>query len=309
MVPGISLSALDSARARIRDHVTATPLLPLRRGVWIKAECLQPTGSFKVRGFFNAALSLHAADLARGLLTVSAGNAAQASAYVAHRLGVPSRVVTFDTAPAVKLEGIRRWGADIVTMSRPDLLAWMDRRGWEGEPETFVHPFADEDVMAGHGTVALEILDERPEVERILVPVGGGGLITGIASAVRARGHGAEVVGVQSEGYPLWPRCLEAGGPVTLQPHTIADGTTAPFDPGMFHRLRSHVTRWELVPEGRLRQAVGEAARTARLVLEGAGALALAALDQLPPGPPTVVIASGGNIDPSLLAELLRGAG
>jgi threonine dehydratase len=132
-------------------------------------------------------------------------------------------------------------------------------------------------------------------------------LISGIASALKAVRPGIEVIGVQSDGYPLWTRCIEAGGPVTIKPDTIADGTTAPFDEGMFELLKECVDRWLTVPEPRLRSAIPELASTAKVVGEGAGALAYAALEQLEPGPLTVAIVSGGNIDPTLLASLLAG--
>ncbi|HYM49911.1 MAG TPA: pyridoxal-phosphate dependent enzyme [Candidatus Limnocylindrales bacterium] len=300
----IGLERIRTAAGRARPHVLRTPLVPVE-GAQLKLECLQPTGSFKVRGFFSAALALSPDELQRGLITVSAGNAAQACAYVAHELGVPCRVVMYDTAPPPKVDGVKRWGATPIPMPRDEMLQWMARQGWTGEPEAFIHPFADEEVMAGHGSLGLEILEDVPGVERVLVPVGGGGLVSGVASALKALRPGVEVIGVQSDGYPLWTRCLEAGGPVPVKPDTIADGTTAPFDPRMFERLKECVDRWLTVPEPRLRAAVPQLAAAAKVVAEGAGALTYAALEQLPPGPVTVAVVSGGNIDPKLLAELL----
>ena len=274
-------------------------------GALLKLECLQPTGSFKVRGFFAAALSLPADQLRRGLITVSAGNAAQACAYAARKLGVSCRVVMYDTAPVTKVEGVKRWGATPILMPREAMLEWLATEGWRSEPESFIHPFADPEVMAGHGGLGLELLEDVPDLARVLVPVGGGGLIGGVASALKGLRPGIEVIGVQSDGYALWTRCLEAGGPVTIKPETIADGTTAPFDARMFVLLKECVDRWLTVPEPRLRAAVPELATAAKVVAEGAGALAYAALEQLEPGPPTVAVVSGGNIDPKLLAQLL----
>lgn len=271
----------------------------------MKLECLQPTGSFKVRGFFAAALGLSADQLRRGLITVSAGNAAQACAYAAKALGVSCRVVMYDTAPAMKVEGVKRWGATPILMPREAMLEWLATEGWRSEPESFIHPFADPEVMAGHGGLGLELLEDVPDLERVLVPVGGGGLIGGVASALKGLRPGIEVIGVQSDGYPLWTRSLEAGGPVTMKPETIADGTTAPFDARMFELLKECVDRWLTVSEPRLRSAIPELASAAKVVAEGAGALAYAALEQLEPGPPTVAVVSGGNIDPKLLASLL----
>lgn len=275
-------------------------------GALLKLECLQPTGSFKVRGFSAAALALPPERLNRGLITVSAGNAAQACAYIAHKLGVSCRVAMYDTVPKPKLEGVKRWGATPILMPREELLQWMTDEGWMKEPESFIHPFADPQVMAGHGGLGLELLEDVPDLARVVVPVGGGGLISGVGSALKGVRPGIEVVGVQSDGYPLWTRSLAAGGPVQIQPETIADGTTAPFDPRMFDRLKECVDTWLTVPEPRLKAAIPEIASMSKVVAEGAGALAYAALEQLPPGPPTVAVVSGGNIDPNLLAELLN---
>ena len=300
----IAVERIREAAARARKHVLRTPLVPVE-GASLKLECLQPTGSFKVRGFFAAALGLSADQLRRGLITVSAGNAAQACAYAAKALGVSCRVVMYDTAPAMKVEGVKRWGATPILMPREAMLEWLATEGWRSEPESFIHPFANPEVMAGHGGLGLELLEDVPDLERVLVPVGGGGLIGGVASALKGLRPGIEVIGVQSDGYPLWTRSLEAGGPVTIKPETIADGTTAPFDARMFELLKECVDRWLTVPEPRLRSAIPELASAAKVVAEGAGALAYAALEQLEPGPPTVAVVSGGNIDPKLLASLL----
>jgi threonine dehydratase len=211
----------------------------------------------------------------------------------------------YDTAPVIKVEGVKRWGATPIPMPRDAMLEWMATEGWRSEPENFIHPFADTEVMAGHGGLGLELLDEVPDLARVLVPVGGGGLISGVASALKGARPHIEVIGVQSDGYPLWTRCLEAGGRVAVVPNTIADGTTAPFDSRMFELLKDCVDRWLTVPEPRLRAAIPELASAAKVVAEGAGALAYAALEQLEPGPVTVAVVSGGNIDPELLASLL----
>jgi threo-3-hydroxy-L-aspartate ammonia-lyase len=300
----IGIDRVRAAAERARPHILKTPLIPVN-GALLKLECLQPTGSFKVRGFFAAALALEPEQLRRGLITVSAGNAAQACAYVAKNLGVPCRVVMYDTAPAPKVDGVKRWGATPIPMPREQLLQWMADERWNDEPEAFIHPFADPEVMAGHGGLGLELLEDVPELKRVLVPVGGGGLVSGVASALKGLRPEIEIIGVQSDGYALWTRSLGAGGPVAIKPDTIADGTTAPFDARMFELLKVCVDRWLTVPEPRLRSAVPELAGAAKVVAEGAGALAYAALQQLEPGPSTVAVVSGGNIDPHLLADLL----
>jgi threonine dehydratase len=300
----IDIARVRAAAGRARPHVLRTPLVPVE-GALLKLECLQPTGSFKVRGYFAAALALPQERLGHGLLTVSAGNAAQACAYVAHTLGLPCRVVMFDTAPATKVAGVKRWGATIVPMPREDLFSWMAEEGWMDEPEAFLHPHIDEGVAAGHGGLGLEVLEDVPDVARVLVPVGGGGLITGIASAIKGTRPDIEVLGVQSDGYPSWPRSFAEGKPVSITPATIADGTAAPCHPKMFELLKECVDRWLVVPEPRLKAAIPQLASAAKVVAEGAGALAYAALEQLEPGPTTVAVVSGGNIDRALLSELL----
>jgi threonine dehydratase len=300
----IEVERIRAAAERARKYVQRTPLVPVE-GALLKLECLQPTGSFKVRGFFAAALKQPPEQLRRGLITVSAGNAAQACAYVAKTLGVSCRVVMYENAPVTKIDGVKRWGATPILMPRDAMLEWLANERWRSEPESFIHPFAEPEVMAGHGGLGLELLEDVPDLARVLVPVGGGGLIGGVASALKGLRPGVEVIGVQSDGYALWTRSLEAAGPVTIKPETIADGTTAPFDARMFELVKECVDRWLTVPEPRLRTAIPELAVAAKVVAEGAGALAYAALEQLEPGPPTVAVVSGGNIAPELLVQLL----
>ena len=301
----LSLERIRDAAERAAPHVLRTPVVPAQELQHLKLECLQPAGSFKVRGFFAAALALPRERRSRGISTVSAGNAAAAAAYVASQLGIVCRVLMFEDASRPKVEAVRRWGGTPVFRERSQVLDWMAREGWREEPETFIHPFADEELIAGHGAIGLELAAQLPDLQRVLVPVGGGGLISGVAEAVKAVLPAVEVIGVQSSGYPLWPEAIGTGGPVHLTPETIADGTAAPYDPRMFERMRRLVDRWLVVPEPRLRAAVAELAAAARVVSEGAGALAFAALEQLPPGKVTAAVVSGGNIDRRLLAELV----
>ena len=266
----IPIDRVRAAAERARPHVLRSPLIPIE-GAQLKLECLQPTGSFKVRGFFSAALALPPDRLRRGLITVSAGNAAGMINY--YRASVRQS----QKEAAAKLKPI----------TAPTLVIWGEGDSYLGSDLAEPHP---EDV---------------PNLERVVVPVGGGGLISGIASALKGMRPEVEVVGVQSDGYPLWQLAFEAGDAVAPKPDTIADGTTAPFDPRMFELLKEVVDRWLIVPEPRLKAAIPEIAATAKVVAEGAGALAYAALEQLQPGPTTVAVVSGGNIDPTLLPTLL----
>src|SRR5438309_11334216 len=169
----IDLERIRAAAERARPHVHRTPMAPVE-GALLKLECLQPTGSFKVRGFFAAALALPPERLRRGLITVSAGNAAQACPYVARQLDVPCRVFMYDTAPPPKLAGVKRWGATPILLPRDELLRWMAAEGWHQEPESFIHPFAADEVMAGDGGLAAELLEDVPDLARVVLPVGGG---------------------------------------------------------------------------------------------------------------------------------------
>src|SRR5207244_12899545 len=148
------------------------------------------------------------------------GSAAQACAYAAHERGVPCRVFMFDTAPPPKVEGVKRWGASPIFMPRNELLAWLAAEEWRNEPETFLHPFADPEVIAGHGGLGLELLDEVHDLERVIVPVGGGGLISGTASALRGSRPGIEVIGVQADSSAPWPTAIAVGRRGTLGPRT-----------------------------------------------------------------------------------------
>jgi len=303
----VPLDEICEAAERARPHVQRTPLVPAgSAGSWLKLELLQPTGSFKVRGFAAAALALTPDRRRRGLLTVSAGNAALACAWVARWLEVPCRVVMLETAPPPKVEGVRALGGEPRLVSRGQLQEWMAGRGWEAEPEAFLHPFADGAVQAGHGGIGLELVEQLPEVGRVVVPVGGGGLVAGVASAVKALRSGVEVVGVQSDGYPLWVRAIADGGASAITPRTIADGTTAPYEPAMHELLGECVDTWLAVRGPARRRAVPALAAAGKVVAEGSGALAYAALALLPEGPPTVAVVSGGNLAPRLLATLLR---
>src|SRR5260370_19493364 len=219
----IDLERIRAAADRARPYVYRTPIVPVD-GALLKLECLQPTGSFKVRGFFAAALALPEESRSRGLITVSAGNAAQACAYAAKMLGVPCRAVMPDTAPATKIEGFKRWGGVPTFLPRPKLLDWLANEGWKTETEAFIHSFADTEVMAGHGGLGLELVEEIPDLARVVIPVGGGGLIGGTASAIKGLGPYGEGLGMPSDSHARWTRGLEAGGAGPVTPDTIADG-------------------------------------------------------------------------------------
>jgi threonine dehydratase len=307
----IPLSRIRAAAQKIAGKVHRTPLLSAaglgaRAGVllYLKCESFQKTGSFKPRGALNKVLSLSPGERARGLVTVSAGNHAQAVAWAAQIAGAACTVVMPTAAPASKIEATRGYGAEIVLHEDRatlfDKLAEVrDSRGL-----SFVHPFDDSEVIAGAGTAGLEILEDLPDVEIILVPVGGGGILSGIASAVRQIRPSAKVVGVElAEGPGLGP-ALAAGMPVTVSRpwNTIADGMTPPFVGAIAVEIaREAVDDVVGVTESEIVEAMKLLMTRAKLYVEGAGAAATAALlagkVKPPAGAKVVALVSGGNVD------------
>jgi threonine dehydratase len=279
--------------------------------VYVKAEHLQVTGSFKPRGAVNRIRSLGRDEAAEGLITLSAGNHAQAVAYAASSAGLPVTVVMPAGASQAKAEAARGYGAEVVlhgedvgeTFAR--MTALRDERGL-----LFLHPFDDPDVIAGQGTVGLEIVADLPGVDVVVVGVGGGGLISGIASAIRQSRPAARVVGVEPVGSEAMSRAIAAGHPVPVQPRSIADGLGAPFAGSWtLDLVRRYVERIVLVDDVTIARGMRFALERMKQLLEPAGAAALAAVlagrIPLAGGETVCVVASGGNVDLSRLPELL----
>lgn len=307
-----------AARDVLRDVVAQTPLLPSRvlservaGPVFLKCENLQRTGSFKARGAFVRISRLTAEERARGVVAASAGNHAQGVAFAASLLGTKSTVVMPSGAPLPKVEATRGYGAEVMLTGQSvedaltAALAWARERG-----SVFIHPFDHPDVVAGQGTVGLEIASQCPQARTVLVPAGGGGLAAGIAVAAAHALPGATVVGVQAEEVAAYPPSLAAGRPVRIEPGvTMADGI-AVSQPGEipFAVLSSLGVRMVTVSEETLSQALLLCLERAKQMVEPAGAAAVAALLAYPDAfePPVVAVLSGGNIDPLLLAKVLR---
>jgi threonine dehydratase len=315
----VSLADVERARAVIATHITRTPLLTSRSlgerigaRAFLKAENLQRTGSFKPRGAVNAILGLTAAQRANGIVTMSAGNAAQAIAYAGRAVGAKVTVAMPQSAPKTKVEATRGYGAEIVFA--PDMLGLraLVKEIQERQGSYFLHPYDDDGMIAGHGTCALEILDDLPDADLFVVGVGGGGLISGIAVAVAAKRPGARVIGVEPEGANAVRRALDAGSPVPLERvQTVADGLAAPIA-GVrnLEIIRRHVEDVIVVPDEVILEGVRFLASRARLVAEPAGGAAVGALMsgavKARPGENVVAIVSGGNVDLSRLAEFFQ---
>jgi threonine dehydratase len=314
----IPLSEIRTAAERIRGQVHRTPLLSSaqlgsRAGarLHLKCENLQKTGSFKARGALNKVLSLSDAERGRGLVTVSAGNHAAAVAWAARIAGCAAVVVMPEGAPASKVEAVRGYGAEIVL--HPDRATLFDRLNEVREARglTFVHPFDDAVLLAGSGTTGLEIAEDLPDIEVVVVPVGGGGLLGGVASAVKQMLPRARVVAVELEAGPGLAPALAAGKPVTVnRPATLADGMTPPFVGALPLAIaREAVDEIVAVTEAEIREAMKLLLTRAKLYVEGSGAAATAALlagkVRLGSGARVAAIVSGGNVDLDKIAGLV----
>jgi threonine dehydratase len=287
--------------------VLRTPLVPLGTDdrILLKLECLHPIGSFKLRGAFSAIRAASAAELASGVVTASAGNMAQGVAWAAREAGVPARVIVPADAPRAKLDRVEALGAQLVPVRYAEWWQAMVDRGREGVDGLFVAPAAEEAVMAGNGTIGLELAEDAPDFDTVIVPWGGGGLTTGIASALKALRPQVRVVTVEPEtGAPL-AAAFAAGGPIEIEftPSWVDGAGGRALLPGMWEQAQGLVDEAVAVPLRDVAQAVRLLASRAHVIAEGAGALALAAA--LERDDRCVCVVSGGNIDLDVLSGLL----
>jgi len=308
----VSLAEIQDAAAGLRGIATRTSLRYVEAlGAHLKLENEQPMGAFKIRGAYNAIRKLSDPARQRGVITYSSGNHGQAVAYAAKQFGVRAVIVMPETAPAVKVEGVKHWGGEVVIAGRTS----EDRRTKAEEIAArdglaIVPPFDHPDIIAGQATVALEIVEQLPEVETVLVPVGGGGLISGVVAGLAAVKARAKVWGVEPAGAPKLKRSLEAGSLVRLESTTsIADGLITLNVGGIpFAELQAHNDRLRgvvLVEDDSIRDAVHFLWRTCQLAVEPSGAATTAALlsGAVRPSGVTVLVVSGGNVDRALLGD------
>jgi threonine dehydratase len=307
----IPLAEIELARERIAGAAVRTPLVRLPdTQVWLKLENLQPIGSFKIRGATNAIRAASPEALAHGVVTASAGNMAQGVAWAAREAGVPATVVVPDHAPQTKLDAIERLGGRIVRVPFERWWQTIEESRFEGVEGLFVHPVQDPLVMAGNGTIGLELVEDLPDVDTVLVPFGGGGLSTGIASAVKALRPAARVYGVDPEPGPALSSAFAAGEPVAVDftPSFVdGSGSRGVLAP-MWPYLREALDGAFVASLAETADSVRLLAERVRVVAEGAGALALAvALSGRAGGGTIACIVSGGNIDSAVLARILAG--
>src|SRR5262245_8580087 len=314
----IALSDVQEARKRIAGTIVRTPLIRIDLGpgkpdVRLKLENLQPINAYKLRGAANAVAMLSDAERRRGVWTISAGNAGQGVAYAARRAGVPCTVVAIETAPAAKIERMRALGAKLILV--PYATAWkaLEDRAYPGAEGTFIHPFDDHAFIAGHGTMGLEILEDLPETAAIIAAIGGGGLITGVGSAVKAIRPDIKVWGAEPETAAPVSRSLAAGSPQAFPEWkaSFVDGAGGQsVFPRMWDRMNPILDGAIVVTLEETQRAMRLMAEKARVIAEGAGALPLAAaLTGKAGGGPIVAIVSGGNIDLAKFAALVGAAG
>jgi threonine dehydratase len=315
VIEPITLDDIRAARERIARTVTRTPLLRLNvdapAEIYLKLENLQPIGSFKLRGASNAIRQLSPEALARGVYTASAGNMAQGVAWGARELGVPCTVIMPDSAPRTKLDAVARLGATIVKVPYDEWWQTLADHGREGMRGTFIHPVADRAVMAGNGTIGLEIAEDLPDVEAVLVPFGGGGLVTGIGTAIRALAPKARVFGCEVETATPLRQALVASHPVTVErTPSFVDGIGGRGVLDEMWPLVSSLIDGALVSSiAETKSAVRLLVERARVVAEGAGAASVApALAGRAGGGKIACVVSGGNIDVAVLAEILSSA-
>ena len=306
-----------AARERIAPHVHATPLLPssrlgARSGVrlYLKCECMQRTGSFKARGALNAMMQLTPDERARGVVTVSAGNHAQALAWASSKVGATCVAVMPEGASRYKIEATRGYGGTVEITPGERKNAFDRARRIADEGRVLVHPFEDDRVAAGQGTVALEVLDQLPDVDAVVIPIGGGGLIAGMATALRSLKPAVRIIGVEPEGAPTMRASLDAGTPQQVATNTVADGLAAPMVGEMtLDVVRRLVDDVVIVPDDEIVAALRDVLAFTKILVEPAGAASVAALAsrkvRLDSGSRVVAVLSGGNVDLDRLRSLL----
>jgi len=314
----VTLENIQDARKAIAPFVKYTPLIQSQFlttfcgcPLFLKLENLQITSSFKPRGVFNKLLHLSAEEQNSGIITASAGNHGQAVAYAAQKLGYYVRVVVPNPTPKIKIDGIRKYGADLVLFGENyDEAERKAKELAQKDGCAYISPYNDEFIIAGHGTIGLEILEVLPDVDAIMVPLGGGGLLSGISVAVKSRRPGVQVIGVQSKSSPVMYESLKAGKIVNVKKtgNSIAEGLSGNVGPITFGLVRNYVDFVVLVKEETLRNAVYLLWTHDNQVVEGSGAAAIAPIIENKPmfkGKRVVSVVTGGNIDSSLFQSII----
>lgn len=310
----VTLAEIEEARARIAPTILRTPLVKLQLGpgqpdIRLKLENLQPINAYKLRGAANAVAMLSEEERAKGVWTISAGNAGQGVAYAARAAGVPCTVVAIESAPEAKRERMRALGAKVIPVSYDRAWQALDERAYPGVEGTFVHPFDDHDFIAGHGSIGLEILEDEPDTRAVICGIGGGGLLAGVASAIKAVRPDVKMYGVEPETAAPAALSRREGSPQKFGEwrSSFVDGAGGQsMFPRMWQRIEPLTDDYFVVTLDETRAAMRLLAEKARVIAEGAGALSVAAaLKGLAGDGPVVAVVSGGNIDLKKFCELV----
>ena len=310
----LQLADFEDAAVRLEGIIHRTPLVPFRSfendsTILLKLEIHQPITSFKIRGVFHAVSRLSADERKAGISTVSAGNTAQAVAWAGRFFGVPAQSVMPETAPASKIEAVRRLGGTPVLKPMEEVFRYLKEHLWEKEPYSFIHPWTNRNVRIGHGSMGLEILHDRPDAETVFIPVGGGGLMGGVGAALKLLKPEIKIVAVEPEGCPSFHTSLRQGKPATVDCNTICDGVAVPYmTEEMFPVLKELADDTVLVSERMVKSYVKRLALHDKIVVEPSAALAVAAADNYSENEKGIRVAlvTGGSIDAEKFTGILN---
>jgi threonine dehydratase len=309
-----TLSEFRAAANRLESIIVHTPLIAYHGGedepqILLKPEIFQAVNSFKLRGVFNAVASLSSDEKNKGVSTVSAGNTAQALAWSARHFGISARSIMPNTAPLSKIEAVKAYGGISVLKPISEVFRFLQEHLWEQEPYSFIHPWTNRQVMIGHGSLGLEIMDDAPDIDTVFIPVGGGGLLGGVGSAIKAINPAVRIFAVEPEGCPALRSAVDHGQPMTVECKTICDGVAVPYiTDELFPLLNELIDDVILVSERSVRLAIRFMLLGNKMLSEPSGALALAAAQKVAPSRrgKCVCLVTGGSIGFDLMLEILQ---
>lgn len=298
------------AYENIRAMITHTPLVAHSQNIFLKPEIHQVINSFKIRGVFHAVSQLSEDERKRGISTVSAGNTAQALAWSGKFFGVPAYSIMPDTAPQTKIDMVKKYGGTPILVSIDEVFAYLKEQRWNEDAYAFIHPWTSREVMLGHGSIGIEIENDMKDVSSVFIPVGGGGLIAGVASYLKQVNPAIQIYAVEPEGCPALHTSIENQQPCSVKCQTICDGVAVPYITEEMYPLLSHLSdKVVLVADEDVKKAIRTLAIEHKMIIEPSGALAFAAALQIPESErgKCVCILSGGSIDMDKFAGILQG--
>ncbi|BBM82368.1 threonine ammonia-lyase [Candidatus Uabimicrobium amorphum] len=294
---------------KIGSVVTHTPVVKHRDDVFLKPEIHQVINSFKIRGVFHAVSQLSEKERQQGISTVSAGNTAQALAWSGRYFGVPAYSIMPDTAPQTKIDMVKKYGGTPMLVSMDEVFAYLKEQRWNSDPYAFIHPWTNRDVMMGHGSIGIEILRDMKDVNSVFVPVGGGGLIAGVAGYIKQAHPHVQIYAVEPLGCPALHTSIQKQKPSSVECQTICDGVAVPYITEEMYPLLAHVSdKVVLVTEEDVKKAIRTLAIEHKMIIEPSGALAFAAALQVPQDErgKCVCILTGGSIDMDKFVKILQ---